>query len=108
MPPCRGKVLKLEQSGHHGYYFRLTMKEEKIVRGNKNFTIMEVNKSGINFRKPRLEQLNDSQSDLYKKYEEQQRSIVNEMVAISSGYTEPIFHLGQVISKLDIIRIFQF
>eukprot|EP00090_Calanus_glacialis_P000024 TRINITY_DN10022_c0_g1_i1.p1 TRINITY_DN10022_c0_g1~~TRINITY_DN10022_c0_g1_i1.p1 ORF type:complete len:917 (-),score=322.44 TRINITY_DN10022_c0_g1_i1:110-2860(-) len=99
----RGKVLKLEHSGQHGYYFRLTMKEEKIVRGNKNFTIMEANKSGIKFRNSRLEQLNDSHADLSKKYEEQQRSIVNEMVAISSGYTEPMSHLGQVISKLDVL-----
>ena len=28
----RGKVLKLEHSGQHGYYFRLTM---TIVRGNE-------------------------------------------------------------------------
>jgi len=99
----RGKVLKLEHSGQHGYYFRLTMKEEKIVRGNKNFTIMEANKSGIKFRNSKLEQLNDSHSDLSKKYEDQQKSIVSEMVAISSGYTEPMTHLGQVISKLDVL-----
>jgi len=98
-----GKVLKLEHSSQHGYYFRLTMKEEKIVRGNKNFTIMEANKSGIKFRNSRMEQLNDSHSDLTKKYEDQQRSIVNEMVAISSGYMDPMTHLGQVISKLDVL-----
>eukprot|EP00092_Neocalanus_flemingeri_P017730 GFUD01019185.1.p1 GENE.GFUD01019185.1~~GFUD01019185.1.p1 ORF type:complete len:916 (+),score=230.63 GFUD01019185.1:47-2794(+) len=99
----RGKVLKLEHSGQHGYYFRLTMKEEKIVRGNKNFTIMEANKSGIKFRNSKLEQLNDSHSDVSKRYEEQQKSIVSEMVAISSGYTEPMSHLGQVISRLDVL-----
>ena len=38
----------LEHSGQHVYYFRLTMMEEKIVGGNKIFTIMEANKSGIN------------------------------------------------------------
>ena len=30
------KVLKLEQSSQHGYYFRLTMKEEKNVRTNRS------------------------------------------------------------------------
>ena len=43
----RGNVM-LEHSGQHVYYFRLTMMEEKIVGGNKIFTIMEANKSGIN------------------------------------------------------------
>jgi len=99
----KGKVLKLEYSAVHGYYFRLTMKEEKAVRGNKNFTIIESNKSGIKFRNSRLEQLNDSHSDLTKKYEDQQKSIVNEMVAISSGYMDPMTHLGKIISKLDVL-----
>ena len=64
---------------------------------------MEANKSGIKFRNSKLEQLNDSHSDISKRYEEQQKSIVSEMVAISSGYTEPMSHLGQVISKLDVL-----
>ena len=95
----RRKVLKLELSVQHCYYFRLTM---TIVRGNENLTIIEANKSVIKFRS-RLEQLNDSHFDLTKKYKEQQRRVVNEMVAISSEYTEPMAHLGQVISKLDIL-----
>jgi hypothetical protein len=73
-----------------------------IVRSNENFTTMEANKSVIKFRS-RLEQLNDSHVDLTKKYEEQQRIIVNEMVAISSEFTESMAHLGQVISKLDVL-----
>ena len=61
---ARGKVMKLEHSGQHVYYFRLTMKEEKIVRGNKNFTFMEANKSGIKFCNSWLEQLNDSHAGI--------------------------------------------
>ena len=64
---------------------------------------MEANKSEIKLHNSRLEQLNDSLADLSKKYEELQRNIVNEMVAISSGYTEPMAHLGKVISKLDVL-----
>ena len=51
------KVLKLEQSSQHGYYFRLTMKEEKNVRTNRSFTVIEANKSGIKFRNKKLDQL---------------------------------------------------
>ena len=82
----RRKVLKLEHSVQHCYYFRLTM---TLVRGDKNLTIME--------------QLNDSYIDLTKKYKEQQRRVINEMVAISSEYTEPMARLGKVISQLDIL-----
>ena len=51
------KVLKLEQSSQHGFYFRLTMKEEKSVRNDRSFTIIESNKSGIKFRNRKLDQL---------------------------------------------------
>ena len=63
---------------------------------------MEANKSGVKFHS-RLEQLKESHVHLTKKYEEKQRSIVDEMVAISSKYTEPMADLGQVISKLDVL-----
>ena len=60
----RGKVLKLEHNAQYGYYFRVTLKEEKSVRGNKNYNIIEANKSGIKFRNGKLEQLNETFADL--------------------------------------------
>ena len=60
----RGKVLKLEHNSQYGYYFRVTLKEEKSVRGNKNYNIIEANKSGIKFRNGKLEQLNETFADL--------------------------------------------
>ena len=60
----RGKVLKLEHNSQFGYYFRVTLKEEKSVRGNKNYNIIEANKSGIKFRNGKLEQLNETFADL--------------------------------------------
>ena len=85
----KGKVLKLEHNSQYGYYFRVTLKEEKSVRGNKNYTIIEANKSGIKFRNGKLEQLNESFSHLSSRYEDQQKEVVKEMVAISRGYSEP-------------------
>ncbi len=98
-----GKVLKLEHSSIHGYYFRLTMKEEKSVRNDRSYTIIEANKSGVKFRNNKLEQLNDEHSDLSVKYENQQSAIVSEMIGIASGYADVMNHLGMIISKLDVI-----
>ncbi len=58
------KVLKLEQSGQHGYFFRLTMKEEKSVRNDRSFTIIEANKTGVKFRNKKLDQLVSSDETL--------------------------------------------
>ena len=98
-----GKVLKLEHSSQHGYYFRLTMKEEKSVRNDRAYTIIEANKSGVKFRNGKLEQLNEEHSEISRRYESQQAAIVGEMLGIASGYSDVMNHLGMLISKLDVI-----
>ena len=102
----RGKVLKLEHNAQHGYYFRITLKEEKSVRGNKNYHIIESNKSGVKFRNGKMEQLSETFFEISKRYEEQQSSIVSEMVGVSSGYCDTMSHLGSIISRLDVILSF--
>lgn len=98
-----GKVLKLEHSAQHGYYFRLTMKEEKSVRNDRAYTVIEANKSGVKFRNGKLEQLNEEHTETSRRYESQQAAIVSEMLGIASGYSDVMNHLGMLISKLDVI-----
>ena len=102
----RGKVLKLEHNSQYGYYYRVTLKEEKIVRGNKNYNIIEANKSGIKFRNGKLEQLSENFSQLNRSYEDQQSSVVTEILQVSSGYCDTLSHLGTIISRLDVIVSF--
>ena len=102
----RGEVLKLEHNAQYGHYFRVTLKEEKFVRGNKNYDIIESNKSGVKFRNRKMELLSEAFSELSQRYEEQQSSIVTEMVGIASGYCDSMSHLASIISKLDVIVSF--
>jgi len=98
--------LKLEHSGHQGHYYRLTLKEEGLIRNNKSLTILESNKSGIKFRDSRLDTLAEEFASLTASYSEQQKTIVDEIVSIASGYSSPLHHLGSVISRLDVILAF--
>lgn len=101
------KQLMLEHSSSKfGYYFRLTMKEEKAVRNDRSMTILESNKSGVKFRNKKLESLNDQHADLFGRYEQQQQAIVEEMLGIAAGYADIMNHLGMLISKLDVIVAF--
>lgn len=97
------KTIKLEYSSHQGHYLRVTMKDEKNLRGNKAYIILDSSKSGVKFRNNKMEALNDEHADLTKRYELQQESIVQEIVGISAGYADPMNHLGQVISRLDVL-----
>ena len=40
---------------------------------------------------------------MHFRYEDQQKSIVSEMVSISSGYSEPLASLGGSLSRLDVV-----
>lgn len=97
------KQLMLERSSKMGYYFRLTMKEEKAVRNDSSLNILESNKSGVKFRNKKLELLNDTYAELFERYEQQQQAIVSEMLSIAAGYSDIMNHLGMLISKLDVI-----
>lgn len=78
-----GKVIKLENNQQFGYYFRITLKEEKILRNKKHYTILDSNKAGIRFRNNRLNELNDDFTDARNKYMERQKDVITEIVGIA-------------------------
>lgn len=70
---------------------------------NKNFTVMETNKTGVRFRNSLLSRLNEQQLETRRRYEEQQKSVVVEVMEVAAGYTQPLLHLGRCVSRLDCI-----
>jgi len=96
--------LKLEESPVvGGFYFRVTLKEGGGLPKNKNYTIIDQPKTGIRFRNAQLSRLNDEHQDVKRRYEDQQKSVVAEVMDVASGYADPLLHLGRCISRLDCI-----
>ncbi|KAK2578045.1 hypothetical protein KPH14_008462 [Odynerus spinipes] len=101
-----GKSLKLETNQQFGYYLRVTLKEEKILRNKKNYTILDSNKSGVRFRSNKLNELNDEYIAARQKYTTQQKTVVTEIIEIAAGYSNPIKYIGDVIAHLDVLVAF--
>ncbi|XP_056014068.1 DNA mismatch repair protein Msh2-like isoform X2 [Ostrea edulis] len=100
------KVLKLENSTQLGYYFRVTRKEEKALRNNKNYTTLDTKNNGVRFHNSALKQLNEDYLKAKMDYHEQQKNIVAEIISIAAGYCEAMIMLNELIAQLDVLVSF--
>lgn len=80
------KAIKLESNQQFGYYFRITLKEEKILRNKKNYNILDSNKTGVRFRNSKLSELNNDFITVRNKYMDKQKDVIAEIVEIAGMY----------------------
>nr|CAD7199111.1 unnamed protein product [Timema douglasi] len=101
-----GKTLKLESNNQLGYFFRVTLKEEKVLRDNKKYQTLDTNKSGVRFRNSALADLNSDYQHHKEQYSEQQKAIVAEIIGIAAGYVSTLHYLNDVLARLDVLTSF--
>lgn len=101
-----GKILKLESNQQFGYYFRVTLKEEKVLRNKKQYIILDSNKSGVRFRSNKLNDLNDEYIGIRDKYIMEQKKVVAEIIEIAAGYSNTIKAIGNVLASIDVLTAF--
>ena len=100
------KVLKLESSAQHGYYFRVTLKDERLLRQKKGVAIFDSTKAGVKFRTPAMETLSAEFEELSRSYNLHQQYIVDEILQIAEGYGAHLLALYSVLSRLDCLVSF--
>ncbi|KAK3090565.1 hypothetical protein FSP39_012731 [Pinctada imbricata] len=100
------KVLKLESNTQLGYFFRVTLKEEKALRNNKNYITIDTKNNGVRFHNNAVRTLNDEYMSAKQEYAEQQKSVVSEIINIAAGYMEPMLLLNDILAHLDVLVSF--
>ncbi|XP_062142962.1 DNA mismatch repair protein spellchecker 1 [Drosophila sulfurigaster albostrigata] len=101
-----GKLLKLENVAKLGYHFRITLKDDSVLRKNKNYRIVDVIKGGVRFTSDKLEGYADEFASCRTRYEEQQQSIVEEIIQVAVGYAAPLTSLNNELAQLDCLVSF--
>ncbi|XP_063990837.1 DNA mismatch repair protein Msh2 isoform X2 [Diachasmimorpha longicaudata] len=101
-----GKNVKLESTQQQGFYFRITLKDEPILRNNKNYEIFESIKAGVKFRNDKLTELNDAYIGARDRYAKQQQSVVTEIMSIAAGYSNSIKAIASTVAILDVLTAF--
>ncbi|CAG9829444.1 unnamed protein product [Diabrotica balteata] len=102
----KGKGVKLESTEQLGYFLRVTLKDEKILRKHKEFKTLGVIKGGCRFTNDRLTSLNDKYQNVNEEYKERQKDIVKEVVDVAAGYAESLKSLNLLIAKVDVLTSF--
>ncbi|XP_053675330.1 DNA mismatch repair protein spellchecker 1 [Anopheles nili] len=101
-----GTSIKLEFVSHHGYHFRITLKDETVIRKNNSYRILDAIKGGVRFTSDKLHEYSESFAAIKKDYEEQQQTIVSEVIRVAVGYVEPWTLLNSQIAYLDCLVSF--
>lgn len=80
------KSVKLESNAQIGYYFRVTLKDEKNLRTSRNYHTIDTNKNGVRFRNSALEEINETYLKTRREYDQQQQSVVKEILSVAGEY----------------------
>ena len=79
------KSIKLEHTSQHGYCYRVTMKDEKVLRKKNGIFQVDSSKSGVRFRNMELEQLNKEHTAINAAYVKHQQYVVSEILICATG-----------------------
>lgn len=76
--------IKLDYSSLLGHHLRIPLRDEAVIRKNKNYQSLDAIKSGARFTTTRLSEINEDFKQAKVSYEEQQQTIVAEIVRVAS------------------------
>ncbi|EMD34794.1 hypothetical protein CERSUDRAFT_125339 [Gelatoporia subvermispora B] len=97
------KKLHLENSPVHGYCFRVTKNDARVITGKKKYPELGTLKSGVFFTTTPLRELANQYQETTDAYSRTQSGLVKEVVNIASTYTPVLEAWNGVIAHLDVI-----
>lgn len=98
--------VKLEHKDNVGHVFRLTRKEEKLIRGQREYNILETRKDGVRFQTAGLRRLSTEYSNIAERYAEKSSDMCAKTLETAGTYVEVFGDVSAIISELDVLCSF--
>ena len=76
---------------------------EKVLRGQRRFSILETRNDGVRFINSQLRSLSEQYRSLRERYNTVQTAIAEEVLAIAGGYAEPLASLSSLLARMDVL-----
>jgi DNA mismatch repair protein MSH2 len=106
----RDKQLKLEKNNQHGYFFRLTKKDETAARSklskSAQFQILEAKKDGSKFTNKKLRALSQKRLEIDRTYEAKQKHLVQRVLDVAVSFVDIFLKASSVMAELDVLCAF--
>ncbi|XP_055848504.1 DNA mismatch repair protein spellchecker 1 [Episyrphus balteatus] len=102
----KGQFVKLESVSHLGYHFRIALKDDSVLRKSKSYKVLDVIRGGVRFTSDKLTAYSQAFGEIREQYEEEQKSIVEEVIKVAKGYSAPLTSLNNQIAQLDCLVSF--
>uniref|UniRef100_A0A7S2TUX3 DNA mismatch repair proteins mutS family domain-containing protein n=1 Tax=Lotharella oceanica TaxID=641309 RepID=A0A7S2TUX3_9EUKA len=84
------------------WHFRVSRKDEKLLRKRSGYTTLETRKDGAKFTTRDLTECSNDYCDLEKKYQQQQQRIVDKGMEVAATYIPVVEKASKVLARLDI------
>ena len=106
IPGLKAETLKLERKDNLGYIFRLTRKDEKLIRGKKEFSVLETRKDGVRFQSRGLRRLSDSYKAIADEYQDKEAEMRGKTLEVASTYAEVFLDVSSLLAEVDVLASF--
>ena len=93
--------VKLEENDVHGFFFRVTLKEEKAIRNKKMLHIFDSNKSGLRFRTHEMDLLNSEYMKAKAKHAEHEAYLLSEIATMCKCFSQQFLQLDLLVTQID-------
>lgn len=101
-----GETLKLERKENLGYIFRLTRKEERLIRGKKQYMVMETRKDGVRFQTMELRKQSRRYESIAAEYTEVEKDMRTKTLEVAGTYVEVFIDTATLLAELDVLCTF--